>query len=310
MSSKVYRQLDFLAVGNWYIYEEDGSRKHDTQATTFAQPAENQNGNLHKIPGSREDVFADESIDLRSARSLMKFLKLAADAETQAEILSKWGSSPFPEYLTSQFKIPVKLQSPLQALTLSPTSPMRTTTGFALPRIHRHLTSIGMFGPGFGAVIPKWGGLAEVAQVACRAGAVGGGVYILKQGIKNLEAAQHLTTNDVAIEGQGAASTIVVELNNGEKVRTQWIAGTCDNLPLKPIHPPNEIIRVQRSITIVSSPLLGLFPAPAEGCPPLDGAVIVVPADALDSQEPHPPIYLLVHSSGTGQCPIGQCKSA
>ncbi len=181
VSSRVYRQLEFLAVGNWYIYE-DLAGKHDTQRSTASESAGFPHGALQKIPSSREDVFADQSIDLRSARSLMKFLKVAADTETQAESVSSWGSNPFPEYLTSQFKIADRLQSALLALTLSPTSPARTTTEYALPRIHRHLTSIGIFGPGFGAVIPKWGGLAEVAQVACRASAVGGGVYILKEG--------------------------------------------------------------------------------------------------------------------------------
>jgi len=49
---------------------------------------------------------------------------------------------------------------------------------------------MGMFGPGFGSVIPKWGGLSEVAQVACRAGAVGGAVYVLGKDIKAIEVAQ------------------------------------------------------------------------------------------------------------------------
>ena len=41
-----------------------------------------------------------------------------------------------------------------------------------------------MFDPGFGSVISKWSGLVEIAQVACRAGAVGGGVYVLNKGFE------------------------------------------------------------------------------------------------------------------------------
>lgn len=308
MSSKVYRQLEFLAVGNWYICEETLEKKV-TEDEESSQPAGDERVELHKIPGSREDVFADKSIDLRSARSLMKFLKLAAETGTQSETLSEWDSKPFPDYLTSQFKVPVNLQRPLLALTLSPTSPMKTMTGLALSRINRHLTSIGIFGPGFGAVIPKWGGLAEVAQVACRAGAVGGGVYVLKRGFKSLEAAQHWTTDDAAAENSSSAPIIDVELDDGEKIRTHWVVGTSDHLPFQSKVLLEETTHVQHSITIVSSPLLELFPTPVEGCPPGDGAIVVFPSDSLGSQAPHPPIYLSVYASGTGQCPSGQCKS-
>ena len=69
------------------------------------------------------------------------------------------------------------------ALALSSAHPSQTATEYALPRIARHLRSIGVFGPGFGAVIPKWGGLSEVSQVSCRACAVGGGVYVLGKGV-------------------------------------------------------------------------------------------------------------------------------
>lgn len=308
VSSKVYRQLEFLAVGRWYIYED--ARRQDNEKGSARSQGDYEDGTLHKIPGGREDIFADKSIDLRSARSLMKFLKLAADVETHAEILSEWGSISFPDYLSSQFGIPTKLQSPLLALTLSTNSPRETTTGFALPSIYRHLTSIGMFGPGFGAVIPKWGGLGEVAQVACRAGAVGGGVYILEKGLKSIEKAQPSLTADVTTDEQLSSPTLEVELDGGERIRTQWVCGTSDNLPLKSNSSSTDNnLRAQRSISIVSSSLSELFPPPSEGFPPLDGAVVVFPSGTLEPQESQPPVYLLLHSSGTGECPSGQCKS-
>ena len=307
VSSKVYRQLEFLAVGCWHIYED--VRNHKSEEKPAMQPLADHQELLHKIPGGREDVFADKTIDLRSARSLMKFLKVAAAADTHPDILSEWGSKPFPDFLTSQFHIPPKLQSPLLALTLSPSSGIKTTTQFALPRICRHLTSIGMFGPGFGAVMPKWGGLAEVAQVACRAGAVGGGVYVLQRGIKSIVQAQDQTMAKASMEGKMSAPVLNVQLSNDERIRTQWIAATSDHLPLKPAQSLDpRITNLQRSITIISSPLSELFPAPVEGSPPPDGAVVVFPSGSLHTQEPHPPVYLLVHTSGTGECPAGQCK--
>ena len=308
VSSKVYRQLEFLAVGCWYIYED--AQTYDTKEQVATQPLEDQQRMLHKIPGGREDVFADKSIDLRSTRALMKFLKMAADAGTHPEILSEWSSKPFSDYLTSQFHIPPKLQSPLLALTLSPDSPIKTTTGFSLPRIYRHLTSIGMFGPGFGAVVPKWGGLAEVSQVACRAGAVGGGVYVLQRGIKSIARAQDPLMADATTAGKASSPALNVQLDDDENIRTQWLAGTYDHLPLKSGQSSDpRTTNVQRSISIISSPLSELFPSPIEGSPPLDGAVIFFPSGSLNAEEPHPPVYLLVHTSNTGECPAGQCKS-
>jgi RAB protein geranylgeranyltransferase component A len=36
-------------------------------------------------------------------------------------------------------------------------------------------------------MVPKWGSSAKISQVACRAGAVGGGVYVLGVGAGTLE---------------------------------------------------------------------------------------------------------------------------
>lgn len=60
----------------------------------------------------------------------------------------------------------------------------KTLIFYALSRIYRYLTSVGLFDPGFGLVISKWGGLIEIAQVAYRAGAVGDRVYVLNKGFE------------------------------------------------------------------------------------------------------------------------------
>ena len=316
VSSKVYRQLEFLAVGNWWIYSDHGAAEEEQSGGTAPSK-----GSLRRIPGGREDVFADKGIDLRSTRSLMKFLKLAADPEAHESILERWGSKPFPEFLEGQFSIPPRLQAPLLALTLSPNSPAETLTSYALPRIHRHLTSIGMFGPGFGSVIPKWGGLAEIAQVACRAGAVGGGVYVLKRGFaRHDNADQQIQSRDsISLDQHTSLSTI--RLQGGEDVQSHWIVSSLWDLPSRAHPPPNDQIHrsyVARSITIVSGSLSQLFPLPAEGAPPPAGAVVFFPSGTLElesedrmpqrAKTESPPVYLMVHSSDTGECPGGQCE--
>lgn len=319
VSSKVYRQLEFLAVGSWWTYGKDDIMLNSEEENALDEAAA---GSLKKIPGGREDVFADKSIDLRSTRSLMKFLKLAANTEAHALILAEWADKPFQDFLTSHLGIPLRLQAPLLALSLSPHVPDKTLTLHALPRIHRHLTSIGVFGPGFGSVIPKWGGQAEIAQVACRACAVGGGVYVLKKGLETVERQDQQRSDQNGTTLDDPTQLCTVRLEGGEEIQTRWIAGSAWDLPFQiesnsPLHEsvPNYLAR---SITIVASSLGKLFPPPAEGAHPPAGAVVVFPTGTLDlepevrkpqiSSTDLPPVYLAIHSSETGECPAGQCK--
>ncbi|KAI4142992.1 MAG: hypothetical protein L6R39_004754 [Caloplaca ligustica] len=312
VSSKVYRQLEFLAVGSWWIYNQEGNAQEEADHAETSAAQRKQRATLRKIPGGREDVFQDRSIDLRSTRSLMKFLKLAADAEAYPTVLPEWGEKPFTEYLESHFKISPKLQAPLLALPLSPGPPSKTTVAYALPRIHRHLTSIGIFGPGFGVVLPKWGGLSEIAQVACRASAVGGGVYALKKGIESINPPSHISTTSE--DSNSLLST--VNLQGGDVVKARWMVGTAATLPTddNPL-PQMNMVEVYHLTAIVSSPLSALFPPPAEGSPPPAGVVVVLPSGSLElppsPESPFipevPAINLMIHSSDTGECPEGQC---
>ncbi len=312
VSSKVYRQLEFLAVGSWWIYSKEGNASDKANDEETGVAHKEARGTLRKIPGGREDVFQDKSIDLRSTRSLMKFLKLAADAEAYPTALPEWGDKPFSDYLGSEFKIDPKLQAPLLALTLSSDLPSNTSVAYALPRIHRHLTSIGIFGPGFGAVLPKWGGLAEIAQVACRAGAVGGGVYVLKKGIETIGAPAQ--ASGAPADPESLLSTF--RLQGGDVVKARWVVGTSSTLPADrdPV-PQTNNIKVNHFTAIISSPLTALFPPPSEGSPPPAGVVVVLPSGSLSLPSSPgsqlvtevPAIYLMIHSSDTGECPEGQC---
>ncbi|KAF2830094.1 rab geranylgeranyl transferase escort protein-like protein [Ophiobolus disseminans] len=282
VSSRVYRQLDFLAVGSWWVYAPGIGNE------TSASEGGAQLGRLLKVPNGREDVFQDHDLDFKAKRALMKFLRFIGDYEEQLEVWEEHRQTPFPTFLSQQFKVPTALQGPLLALTLSPSPSGQTTTEYALPRIARHLRSIGIFGAGFGAVIPKWGGLAELSQVACRAGAVGGGVYILGKGLSS-EAAE-ITESGTKLR-----------LKDGEVVTAKWIVGGSSSTT------PEDACC--KSISIVSSSLGPLFPPIAEGAPTPAAAVVVFPSGSLslNSQtEELPPVQIFVHSSDTGECPAGQ----
>ncbi len=245
------------------------------------------------MPNGREDIFQDKAIDNRAKRSLMKFLKFVIDYDNQTEIWEPHAESGLAEFLSSQFQLPPNLQGVITALTLSLDAPEATTVKWALPRIARHLTSIGVFGPGFGAVIPKWGGGAEVAQVACRAGAVGGGGYILGTGVRDSQA----VTDE---EGQRAAVT----LSSGETVKTKHLVGS------KHTESSPNAKTASKIIAVVSSLLASLFTSTIEGSPPAAVSVVVLPSGTLSTKgitQPHP-VYIMVHTSETGECPTGQCQ--
>ena len=293
LSSKVYRQLEFQAVGSWWVYKPStGVDAGDNTASNASH--------LYRVPSSREDVFADDLISMKSKRTLMKFLRHIGKPQQDSEGQEDDMSMSFPEYLSSSFQVPAELHEPLLSLSLSQASPQQTSADYAVPRIQRHLASIGVFGPGFGSLLAKWGGGSELSQVGCRALAVGGGVYVLNSGIESI-------TNP-SESNSGEDVRMQVKLSNGESIQTKFVVGSHWDLPAQAQKTQPSCDKVARSITVVSSPLESLFPVTAEGGPIPAGAVVVIPGSSLDQAEDSPPVYLLIHSSDTGECPIGQSK--
>lgn len=268
-------------MGNWWLCGN----------TSSASPYAHEAGTLKRMPNGREDIFSDRSIDVRAKRGLMKFIKFVVDFENQTDVWEAYADTPFTEFLASQFQLPPSMQTYLVALTLSLEPPAVTSVRYALSRIARHLTSIGVFGPGFGAVVPKWGGGAEIAQVACRAGAVGGAVYVLGTGISGADT---------------GATDVSLTLTNDEAVQAAYYISSQDKA--KEIN--SDAPAVSKVIAVVSSDLSSLFVSTVEGAPVAAVAVVAFPADAVvvDGESSSLPIFVMVHSSDSGGCPQGQCK--
>ncbi|KAI8623390.1 GDP dissociation inhibitor [Xylariaceae sp. FL1651] len=273
VSSRAYRQVEFLAVGSFFIY--------DTTDTTSG-------ATLARIPSSREDVFSTQSIPARSKRSLMKFLKFVIDydSDEQTPVWQGKADRLLAEFLCDEFKLDGALRNYILALTLSLDGEVTVQDGLAA--IHRHLTSTGLFGPGFCAVYPKWGGMSEIAQVGCRAGAVGGGIYMLntqvsmKSNSDGNEISLNLS-NDVSVQ-----STVFISSQHTSTTSSQTIA---------------------RLVVVINSPLQSLFEILAEGAPTPSVAVVAFLSGSLRNlTEPRSdvPVYAFVHSSDTGECPSGQ----
>lgn len=385
VSSRAHQQLEFQAVGSWFVYGEVVSGEmHEPESDVVAKKP-----GLIRVPNGREDIFADKTLGLKAKGSLTKFLRFVAAYEEKPEEWQPCQDMSFSEFLSQRFSLPSVSHGPLMALTLSSKAAAETTTGFALPRIARHLRSIGMFGPGFGAVIPKWGGLSEVAQVACRAGAVGGGVYVLGKGIDTIEEGdveeiarpelcqadisqevseaigannfvpvdeESLNTYESAIKEQSleellaaagysvdtpendeaADETVTsaveetpaeppqpqrkfsVLLEDGEKIKADFIVGTIHDLPegqdVTSILPTSSQATglpdfATRSISVISAALPALFTPAAEGGVTPAGAVVVFPSGSLPgTSDLTPPVHVIAHTNDTGECPPGQSK--
>ncbi|ETI23395.1 hypothetical protein G647_05196 [Cladophialophora carrionii CBS 160.54] len=276
VSSRIHTQLEFLAVGSWWVLR---------------------NGHLHKIPSTREDVFNDESLSMKDKRGLMKFLRyvLQEEEEGASSLEEDDTGISLKAAISNKFKIPVSLQSPLLALALSPVNADSMPFNKALARIRRHLRSMGYFGQGFGAVIPKYGGSSEISQVACRAQAVGGGVYLLGYGVQSLE---------TPLQNEEDATPVQICLSDGTRVRSRYVAGSLDDIPSITDSSTNQQLSstTWRSINVVANPLSSLFPPTSENGPSPAVAIVLI-EDGLSNN----PIYLQVHSEDTGECPAGQC---
>lgn len=278
VSSKAFRQVEFLAVGSFFIYEP---------ATETAVSA------LARVPSTREDVFSNTTIPVKSKRFLMKFLKfvLEFDSDSQTETWNPHAQDSLSSFLATEFKLDTNLQAYIVALTLSLDGNISVEAG--LTAIHRHLTSMGVFGAGFAAVYPKWGGLSEVAQVGCRASAVGGAVYMLGVGVQNVEVGK--SADDAKLD---------ISLTNDLTVRSKTLVQGFDG---------NQVAsrRLSRLIAVVDSSLTSLFQTAVEGAPTPSVAVVALPAGSVSvggENQPKFPIYVLVHSSDTGECSTGQCE--
>jgi len=282
VSSRAYRQLEFLAVGAFFVF----------QPASTSDAASSSTPTLARIPSTREDVFSASAVPARAKRQLMKFLKfvLDYDADAQAPLWRPHARAPLAAFLGSAFGLSEELRAYVLALTLSPDARVSVEDG--LPAVRRHLTSMGVLGPGFAAVYPKWGGTSEIAQVACRAGAVGGAVYMLGTGIEDVEAAG------------GGEEEMRVRLTSGVVVKAKALVRAGEEA-----HGDGQ--RVARLVAVVGSPLSQLFEAVVEGAPTPGVAVVAFPPGSAgwgNDDGSQNPVYAFAHSSDTGECPSGQSK--
>lgn len=269
VSSQIHTQLEFQAVGATYVLKD---------------------GQLQKIPSNREDVFADQTLTMRDKRKLMGLLRYVLNEQEEEHedvVLS--------DKLRNDFKLSGALESAVLALALLSTTAADTKFNYTAARLRRHLHSMGYFGPGLAAVMAKYGGNSEIAQVGCRACAVGGGVYLLGHQVVDIQPSPD----------EGFSQ---VTLSNGVTVRARYVVASTRDLTFQTLNKisiqPPQTQSIVRSVTIISHPLKRLFVPVSESA--TIPAVVAVMVDG--GQTDLPPVYLQVHSEDTAECPKNQCK--
>ena len=326
VSSQMHTQLEFQAVGSWWVYRDNdrgrttASNQHTTSASAAHKPG--MKSKLHRIPSGREDVFADDSLSIRDKRTLMKFLRHVLRSPNDESISDDLHQSQsLGSLLTSDFNVSVDLQDPLLALSLSYQNANGTMAKTAISGIRRHIRSMGVFSPAFGAVVSKYGGGAEVAQVGCRACAVGGGVYVLGRGVSQVRSSG--ASNGGAEANIEDEELVTLKLSDGEEILSRFVVGGPGDLPTNAIIESSSIAPlhsryITHTVSIVSSSLAHLFLPGSENGPASAVAVVFFGEEELDvsdhgeektASSGASPVYLLVHSADTGECPLGHCES-
>lgn len=176
----------------------------------------------------------------------------------------------FSQFLSDVFHISDRIALFIEfALALSPVKNISTADG--LSRVHRHLTSIGVYGE-FPIVVPMYGGGGEIAQAFCRASAVKGATYMLDRRIKNVE-------------------TQAVNFENGERCLADHIIISSSAIDDKATGIAKYIVALNHPCdSLVSDDSVAAF--------------VTFPPGSINSFEE--PIQVIVHGSGTGSCPQGQ----
>lgn len=309
VSSRAYRQLEFLAVGSFYILQLAGPEPTTPASTSQGAASDTAHSGtdrpvLTPIPSTREYIFSTTLIDRSAKRALMKFITFVLK-HLEGEQVERWQSradESFTSFLESDFRLDVGLRALVMSLTLS-LEPDKMTVRDGLTAVHRHLTSMGVFGPGFAAVYPKYGGGSEVAQVACRAGAVGGGVYMLGTGVAG--------TRTLANDDNDDGAKVEVELQHGGvKVRTRKLIRESE-IAVASSAVTEPRVKVSRLVAVIDAPLDRVFEPVVEDTPNPGVAVIAVPPGSVvdaEGKRSENPVYAFAHSSETGECPPSQSK--
>ncbi|KAJ2455911.1 hypothetical protein EV183_000527 [Coemansia sp. RSA 2336] len=193
------------------------------------------NGQLERVPESKEDVFASTSLSLIEKRKLMKLLTtMNGSAEQFARLLEEHKAEDFEQLLRSKFKLDGMLLDAVLCAVARVDGRVGASEG--CERVRKYVMSIGRYGR-MAYLCGMYGGGSEIAQAFCRLCAVSGGTYILNQQVSH-----------IACESDGYAVRL-----DGATVRAGRVV-------MSPTYDPEACpsgVVVSRAICILDRPVLG-----------------------------------------------------
>ncbi|ORX33686.1 putative rab escort protein [Kockovaella imperatae] len=251
-------------------------------------------GGFRRVPGSKEQIFRDQSVSLMEKRKLMRFLMLSAGDHESSELIQGKENDALLDFLTESIKLPPDLASTVTyaiAHCSGPSDPL----GPAIKRTQRYLQSVGRYGSG-AFLVGQYGGAGEVAQGFCRACAVYGGTYVLGPSAR---------MTDLHVDDK---VTFSIPCHPRPVIAKRIISAPDLLAPLLKEPGPSERVLGAHCIAILSSLPAALAKDRAlgeendnEGIEQDDTAMIIFPP--VDGK---PVVRGLLMGEGTGSCPAGQ----
>ncbi|KAF8460038.1 hypothetical protein BDZ91DRAFT_785524 [Kalaharituber pfeilii] len=254
-----------------------------------------------------EDIAWDPTLTNTHRTTLASFLRYIQSYQ----VSDSTSVTTLHTLLTTTFPLPPRLRAHIHALTLLPTPPHSTPCSIAIPRLKRHLASLGRIPDARSAagLFVGYGGSAEMCQVFSRGGAVAGAVNVLGRGVVRVHCPPFPSSEVQKRKWE-------VELESGEVVRVPWVVGGEWDLPdpnFNQSSPSPLSTAMARGVYIINHPLPALFNPkyPDERISP-GGCIAAVfsPATLTNLSEtadssPNP-VYLHPRASSQGECPMGK----
>lgn len=287
--SGAHKYLAFKAIEKTFVYGQGGFRV---------------------VASDRREMFADASMTGAEKRALMRFLKRTRILAMRDDVLkrrsgtsgeetnvpagapgSEWGEGAFGEddagaEAAEALRVEPNetMESYLRRQGLSDALAATVTYGLALQTragsdagqgmedLKTYALSVGKYGPQFGACLIPTYGTGDLPQAFCRAGAVSGATYVLRQGVQRVD----IDSNAVA--------TVVSK--GGQEIRVKRFVGAAPERSDGP--------RLVHVACVLDGPVVRDF-----------GEVLIVFPPGTVREAQSTAVRALQMSSNTGCCPDG-----
>ncbi|KAI3405687.2 MRS6 [Candida oxycetoniae] len=268
VKSRVYRYLEFQSLSNFHVFENDDFQQKINSTT-------------------KEDIFIDKSLSLKTKRYLMKFLKFILLDPDYKQKIKPYATQPVQKFLRDEFKLEdPQINELVFSIGLSYKEQINTKEAFI--KIKRFLSSFDVYGK-FPCMVSKYGGPGELAQGFCRSAAVAGTTYKLNTSLidfdPELKIAHFNDGSHIKINEK-----VVISPTQMPKFLQSSYNQATENLQ------PHYVTRL---ITVVRRDCKEWMSSNESS------AIVVFPPHSLPTNNEYS-VQVIIQNGGTGLCPEGQ----